>query len=230
MSSQQSLIFIAQDDVRLPTDVFVEKITKIVADDAFEAELSMAYKHVEAMVPYEAAGLSCAIATAELIKDKCGDPDSSYLASASLNQLSLRADAISSLDIATIKMVMDQAVSVKRLHELIGPITINIDSWEGTEFKELVRADKDGYVQALCLILLWTAGDGQHADPMVAMAQDLTFKFQKLGSGLGLPFFPCKRSGIAVTIRDRRGMLPVLPSPIEVLILRSLHLSCRVES
>ena len=160
---------------------------KIVADDTIDQEILTAIAHVEATVPYAAKGKSCAVATADAIKEKCVDVVSHFSASGSLNQLDLKARAISSLDVATIKMVLEQAGSVHRLHELIGPIAINVDTWAGSELKGLIRADKDGYVHGLCLILLWVSQtDKAIAEPLVSMATDLEFKFQKLGSGLGL--------------------------------------------
>ena len=88
----------------------------------------------------------------------------------------------------TIKMVMDQATSTNRLRELIGPITINIDTWSESEFTQLIRADKDGYVQALCLLIFWSSDDEALSTALSSLATDLIFKFQKLGQGLGQLF------------------------------------------
>jgi hypothetical protein len=185
-ATQKPLVFLAPGDTRIPVDIFQQKITKLVADDSFEQELNTAIAHCEASVPEAPLGKSCAIATPEQIKDKCATADAHFSASGSLRALCLNANAIKSFDVATVKMVMEQAVSVDRLLELIGPIAINVDSWAGVEFKELMRADKDGYVHALCLILLWTSYDDALHAAVKSMARDLTFKFQKLGAGLGL--------------------------------------------
>ena len=172
-------------DVRLPLDIYQKRLTQTVADDAFDTELQRAIIHVNGTIPKLASGKSCSTSTVEVIKERCSMPDSHFLASGTLSQLDLNVNAISSVDVATVKMVMEQATSTKRLHELIGAITINIDTWGSSEFTQLVRADKDGYVQALCLIILWSSEDETVSKELSSLATDLTFKFQKLGSGLG---------------------------------------------
>jgi hypothetical protein len=185
-----ALPFIAQGDVHLPSDMLQEKLNQVMADDKFGIEFEKAALHVEATIPKEAAGISCNLVTAEEIKNKCQLPDASVMVSGTLSQLALRENAISTLDVGTIKLVMEQATSVTRVKEMMGVIAINIDSWANLDFKDLARADKDGFVIALCLIIFWCDSDG-NADISAAlksMATDLTFKFQKLGQGMGLLF------------------------------------------
>ena len=172
-------------DVRLPSDIYQKRLTEAVAGDAFDTEFQRAIIHVNGTIPKLALGKSCGTSTVSVIKERCSMPDSHFLASGTLSQLDLNANAISSVDVATVKMVMEQATSTKRLHELIGAITINIDTWSSSEFTQLVRADNDGYVQALCLIILWSSEDETVSKELSSLATDLTFKFQKLGSGLG---------------------------------------------
>lgn len=177
--------FLAPGDVRLQSDMFQDKLTQIMADDAFDTELQKAILHINGAIPKLASGVSCATSSVDVIKQRCSTPDSHFSASGTLSQLDLSANAISSLDTATVLMVMEQATSTKRLHELIGPITVNVDTWSGSEFTQLNRADKDGYVQALCLIILWSSEDEALSKTLESLATDLTFKFQKLGNGPG---------------------------------------------
>ena len=181
---QESLPGLVVADVRLPSDHFQAKLDKIMADDVFDTELQKASIHINGAIPKAASGKSCGITIVEVIKEHCNTSDS-YSASGTLSQLDLKANAISSLDTGTIKMVMDQATNTNRLRELIGPITTNIDTWSGSEFTQLIRADKDGYVQALCLIIFWSSDDEALSTALSSLATDLIFKFQKLGQGLG---------------------------------------------
>ena len=183
-ASAESLPSLPAGDVRLPSDMFQAKLRHAVADD-FVTELKKATLHVNGAIPKEASGKSCPTSTAEAIKEKCQTAEANFSSSGTLSQLNLDANAISSLDVGTIRMVMDNATSINRLQELIGPITINIDSWTGSELIQLVRADKDGYVQALCLIILWCSDDTDLSKSLESLATDLVFKFQKLGQGLG---------------------------------------------
>ena len=203
---QQALPFLSQGDVRLPAVMFHEKLMQVVAGDSFAAEIERSYLHVNATIPKVASGKSCALATTDVIKERCVNADSHFSASGTLSQLNLRVNAISSLDVGTIKMVIEQSTSINRLHELIGPIVINIDACTGAEFLDLVRADKDGYVQALCLIILWCADDANLAAALSSLATDLTFKFQKLGQGLGL-LLKCMCMGRSyIHVGDKRSV------------------------
>ena len=176
---------LAPGDVRLQSDIFQNKLKQTMLDALFDTELQKAILYVNGAIPKVASGKSCGTSTAEVIKRNCDMDDSHFSASGTLSQLDLGANAISSLDVATVIMVMEQATSTTRLHELIGPITINIDTWNGSEFTELARADKDGYVQALCLVIFWSSDDETLSKALSSLATDLTFKFQKLGRGPG---------------------------------------------
>ena len=186
---QQALPFfpvLSQGDVRLPSEVYHQKLMRAVADDTFGTEIEKAILHVYGAIPKEASGKSCGLSTAAVIKAHCVSADSHFSSSGTLSQLNLRSNAISTLDVGTIRMVIEQATSTNRLHDLVGAIVINVDAWSGAEFAELDRADKDGIVYALCLIILWSAEDAALSATLKTLATDLTFKFQKLGQGLGL--------------------------------------------
>ena len=185
---QQPLPFLAPGDAHPPSDTFQTKLHEAMAANAFDTELQKAFIYVNEAIPKSAVGRSCGISTAEVIKGHCDTPDSHFSASGTLSQLDLGVNAISSLDVGTIKMVMEQATNKNRLLEMMGPVTINIDAWSGSEFTQLKRADKDGYVQAFCLIIFWSQHDEALSKVLSSSATDLIFKFQKLGQGLGLLF------------------------------------------
>ena len=169
--------------VLLPSDEYQKKLLDAVADNTFNTQLEEAIVHVMNKIPQVALGKSCGLARAEVIKTTCVGMDDSLMVSGTLSQLNLREKAINSLDVGTLKMVMEEATSVPRLAELIGPITINVDTWTTSELTNLVRGDKDGYVHGLCLIILWSAEDDAISAALTALATDLTFKFRKLGRG-----------------------------------------------
>jgi hypothetical protein len=202
------LPFLAQGDVRLPVATFMNKLNALDAGDAFDTEIARAMIRSKELVPVVPAGNSCAVATPEVIKEKCTAVDSHFLASGTLSQLNLQENAINSLDVGTIKMVIEQSVSIVRLKDLIGPITINMDTWAGGAAIDLVRADKDGYVHALCLMLLWSDdGDAETKTALTTLCTDLTFKFEKMGQGVGHFLNACVW---VVAILDRLGTKPMI--------------------
>jgi hypothetical protein len=175
-------------DVRLPAKMYQDKLEEVLIAGGLQCALEDAMKFVTDKVPNTAAGKRCALTTACEIKSRCVMPDDHFSASGSLAQLDLRSMAINLMDVGCMQMVIDQALSMRCLHELIGPIAINVDTWSGADFADLKRGDNDGVVQALCLMIYWCQSDTEALDALIAFATDLTFKFQKMGKGLWLLF------------------------------------------
>lgn len=175
-------------DVGLPAKMYQDKLEEVLIAGGLQCELEDAMKFVTDKVPNKAAGKRCGLATASEIKSRCTMPDDYFSASGSLSQMDLRAMAINIVDVGCIQMVIDQASSMRSLHELIGPIAINVDTWSGADFADLRRGDSDGFVHALCLMIFWCQSDTAALDALIPFATDLTFKFQKMGKGLWLLF------------------------------------------
>ena len=61
---------------------------------------------------------------------------------------------------------------------MVGQIIINASVWDGNSYENLIRADKDAEVQAMCLVAYWCK------NPAVSEAfADLTFEFKNHGVG-----------------------------------------------
>ena len=180
-------------DVRLPAKMYQDTLEEALIVCGLQCALEDAMKFVTANVPKKAAGKRRGLATVDEIKSRCVMPDDHFSASGSLSQLDLRSNAINLVDVGYIQMVIDQASSMRCLRELIGPIAINVDTWSGSEFVDLMRGDNDGVVHALCLIIYWCQTESHTAtaalDVLIPFATDLTFKFQKMGKGLWLLFY-----------------------------------------
>ena len=82
---------------------------------------------------------------------------------------------------------MESNSSVHDLEKAIGQIIVNMSQWGNGKIEDMVRANKDAEVDALCL-LLWWAKDTQEEAPDVFLAlretcTDLVFDGQKLDTG-----------------------------------------------
>jgi len=183
MAEEAPLLILAPGDVRLDTGKLKGLFTDLVGAAGLANEIQMAYEHVQRHIPTQALGKSCACTDVNTIRAKCADPLANFLTSGTLSQLDLQANAISTLDYGAMQSVMGLAVSVKRLHGLIGPISINADAWGGDEMTNLQRAEKDAIVMGLSLIIYWMRDDLVISEALKDIATDLTFKFQKLGTG-----------------------------------------------
>ncbi len=83
--------------------------------------------------------------------------------SGTLSHLDLACAAISSsTDVARIRHVVQEAVNVNDLHsKKIGTIIVNMSTWGGKAAdQKLQRANKDGEVAALCLLLFRESQEG----------------------------------------------------------------------
>ena len=68
--------------------------------------------------------------------------------------------------------------TLKTFKEMVGKIIINASVWDGNSYEQLIRADKDAEVQAMCLVAYWCKV------PQVSEAfADLTFEFRYNGTG-----------------------------------------------
>ena len=175
-------------DVLLPAKMYQDKLEEVLIAGGLQCAIDDAMKFVTDKVPNTAAGKRCALATPSEIKSRCVLPADHFSASGTLSQLNLRSMAINLVDVGCIKMVIDQSSSMRCLDELVGPIAINVDTWTGADFTGLMRGDNDGVVQALCLMIYWCEPGAEAFDALIPFASDLTFKFQKMGTGLWLLF------------------------------------------
>ena len=127
-------------------------------------------------------GKNCGIVAPGDIKQKCGS-HGRCLASGTLAQLNLNADAIGTFDTATISMVMNEARYVQNIADIVGEIVINIDTSSQDLTHDLHRVDKDGCVQALCLLIYWHKDNTQALGALIEYASDMVFMFKRLGTG-----------------------------------------------
>ena len=81
-------------DVRLPVQVYRDKLAACLDADDLDATLAAAITFTAGQVPKEAVGKSCGLATVTQIRDRCTQPADHFTASGSLSQMDLRANAL----------------------------------------------------------------------------------------------------------------------------------------
>ena len=158
-----------------------KKFEDIILDGNLETELTSALRHADRVVQKIPLGKAVSARSADDVK-KGATGQGPCLFSATLSMLDLTTSAMKTLDTARMGFTIGQFETIPELMKAVGTITINCDSWEGTDLKKLHRFDKDAEVQGLCLLLYWAKGTDLEKHLKNACA-DLVFDAQPKGTG-----------------------------------------------
>ena len=126
-------------------------------------------------------GRRCCIIDPADIKQRCMIRD--CLAAGTLSQMDLNAQAVLVIDVSSIRILIAGANSVFDLPTFVGQVIINVDTWTSNTATSLCRADKDGFVMALCLLIYWHKDDPLTLAALIDYASDMAFMFISLGTG-----------------------------------------------
>ena len=155
----------------------VNRVDKLLIEHKLDAEIAQAFSYAQEHVPKEPLGV-----TVPLRKDHTSLSEG-LLISGTLSQLDLSCPAIQGgTDVARIRHVLMEGIDLKDLRALIGTIIVNTSTVGGN----LQRANKDGEVAALCLLIFWqstAAVDPDTSKRLMDTACDLSFECQSCGSG-----------------------------------------------
>ena len=167
--------------VKLPTDS-VDKFKRLVISGNLSAEVHQAYKYVQSLPAMVPAGITVAARNFVDVQKLIGDNPEGIMFSGSLSQLSVEDRALSTIDYGRIGFIIESAATDAQLKSLMGVIMVNIA--EGVkEASNLLRANKDAEVDALCLIMSWNSRNEQILKRLTAIAADLVFLGRRLGAG-----------------------------------------------
>ena len=123
-------------------------------------------------------GAECPLRKTTDIKELLENGTKGVLCAGSLSALSLSATAVSTIDTGRISFLFANYHTLKTLKDMVGTIIINASVWDGNSYEQLIRADKDADVQAMCLVAYWCK------DPRVSdVFADITFEFRYHGIG-----------------------------------------------
>ena len=86
------------------------------------------------------------------------------------------ASSISTVDAGKIAFILQNYNTLDTFFGAVGNIKINCADWDGAEFKNLIRMNKDAEVQVLCLLAFWL----KDAD-LNAPCADICFEFSSYG-------------------------------------------------
>ena len=92
--------------------------------------------------------------------------------------LNLAASSVSTVDVGRIAFILQNYNTIDVLLGAVGNIKVNCDAWDGAEFKNLNRMNKDAEVQVLCLLAYWLNDLDFNAS-----CADLCFEFSSYGVG-----------------------------------------------
>ena len=126
-------------------------------------------------------GRRCCIIDPADIKQRCMIRD--CLAAGTLSQMDLNAQANPFVDVSSIRVLVAGAKSVFDIPTFVGQVMINVDTWASDTATCLCRADKDGFVMAVCLLIYWHKDDPPTFDALSDYASDMAFMFISLGTG-----------------------------------------------
>ena len=120
-------------------------------------ELGKAMNHVAHTLPTQAKGIASAKRECADVKRLAeqGEGQNQCLCSGSLSMLDLPSDAVGTVNTSKIIHFLTEFSDVGFLKKEIGPIPINVSTWDGTAFEKLQRVGKDPEVHALCLLMYW---------------------------------------------------------------------------
>ena len=160
----------------------VKRLEQLLKDKTLEKEIAQAFEFVKGNVSWVPLGMTVPLRTGE-----SGTQSDGAMLSGTLSQLDLpRAAITAGVDVAKIRHVLMESINIKELRTQIGNIIVNT-STETMADGKLQRANKDGEVTALSLLILWSSED--LADPQVTMnrltemACDLVYECHACGSG-----------------------------------------------
>ena len=157
---------------------FEDKFLGIVNADAVADELAASIAWVMENVSKTPVGAECPLRKTTEIKELLEKGTKGVLSAGSLSALSLSATAVSTIDTGRISFLLATYCTLKTFKEMVGKIIINASVWDGNSYEQLIRADKDAEVQAMCLVAYWCNV------PQVSEAfADLTFEFRYNGTG-----------------------------------------------
>ena len=165
------------DNTRVPADVGA-KLKLMVKEDSLNATLTLAYAYAKTVIPHTPMYVSGPFQTSGSIQEHMqSDPAATIIASATLQDIALEADALSTFDIARVQWMLTQHVDARSFKDAIGVITVNYNTVD-SNCKQGRRLDKDAEIQALCLLIYWTK-----AQAFVDIASDLVIKYVHAGAG-----------------------------------------------
>ena len=157
---------------------FAARFLGIVNADALVDELAASIAWVRENVPKTPVGAACPLRTPTDIKQLLDKGTEGVLSAGSLSALSLSASAVATIDTGRISLLLTNYRTLKSFKAMVGKVIINASVWDGNSYEQLIRADKDAEVQAMCLVAYWCK------IPQVSEAfADLTFEFRYNGTG-----------------------------------------------
>ena len=164
------------ENTALPADVGA-KLKLMVKEDSLTATLTLAYAYAKTVIPHTPMYVSGPFQTSGSIQEHMqSDPAATIMASATLQDIALEADALSTFDIARVQWMLTQHVDARSFKDAIGVITVNYNTVD-SNCKHGRRLNKDAEIQALCLLIYWT-----QAPAFVGLATDLVIKYVQAGS------------------------------------------------
>ena len=105
------------------------------------------------------------------------------LAAGTLSQMDLDAHDNPFIDVSSIRVLIAGVKTVSDIPTFVGQVIINVDTWTSDTATGLCRADKDGFVMAVCLLIYWHKDDPSTLDALIDYASDMAFMFISLGTG-----------------------------------------------
>ena len=163
--------------IALPADAGA-KLKQLVRDETLQATLILAMAFTKTVVSTTAMHVSGPFHMPESIKEKMhDDADATMHAGATLQDIALEVDALSTIDIARVQWMLTAHADSRSFKDSIGVISVNYDTVD-EHVKQGRRLDKDAEIHALCLLIYWT-----EAQPFIDIASDLVIKYVHAGCG-----------------------------------------------
>ena len=157
---------------------FAARFLGVVNADALADELAASIAWVRENVPKTPVGAACPLRKPTDIKQLLDKGTEGVLSAGNLSASSLSASAVATIDTGRISLLLTNYRMLKSFKAMVGKVIINASVWDGKSYEELIRADKDAEVQAMCLVAYWCK------IPQVSEAfADLTFEFRYNGTG-----------------------------------------------
>ena len=154
----------------------------IVADGTLPVVLDKARMFVLGHVPVDPLGVTASIRKPAEIKALIDQGTSQVMFSATLANLALATQAHRTPDTGRIKQLLDLP-TIAELRGQIGPIIVNRDAWLSETTTGLHRCDKDGEIDALCLLMYWCQDNTAVMVELDKLSADLVFDCRSWGTG-----------------------------------------------